>query len=74
MRLSSVQTTLHEVAEQLKKDKSLRRTGGDTPTMRTLPRWLQNEDIPGFELRPHALKQQLRPEEEAWLGLVRRSC
>ena len=69
-----MQTTLHEVAEQLKEDRQLRNKGGDTPTMRTLPRWLQNEEIPGFELRPYASKQQLRPEEEAWLGLVRCSC
>lgn len=64
-------TTLHEVAAQLKHDKLLRNKGGDTHTIRSLPRWLQNEEIPGVELRPHAFKQQLRPEEEAWLGLAK---
>ena len=69
-----MQTTLHEVAEQLKEDREYHKIGADTPTHRTLPRWLQNEEIPGIELRPHASKQQLRPEEEAWLGLVRCCC
>ena len=74
MHLFCVQTTLHELAKQLDEDMAYREAGGDTPTLRTLPRWLQNEEIPGIELRPHAPKQQLRPEEEAWLGLVRCSC
>ena len=61
------------LAEDVQKRKEEYSSGMYDEDVRTIPRWQAQEAVPGHKLRPGSQKQQLRPEEEESLELVRLS-
>ena len=65
-----LQTNLYKLAKEIAREQQIEEVGGYEPQIRDRHRWDVNESIPGEQLRPGALKMQLRPDEEAALPLV----
>ena len=70
---ASVQVTLGQLAKEVKEEEDLRSQQGVGAIDSTGRSGRKLDKVPGWELRPGAPKMQLRPEEEARLGLVRQA-
>lgn len=64
-------TTLGRLRQRWRAAQRLFDSGALDESVRTVPRWQRDDSLPGELLRPHALKQQLREEEEQELELDR---
>ena len=65
-----MQTNLLKLAQQVVRNRKVKEVAGDEPQNRDMLHREIIEAIPGQELRPGALKMQLRAGEEAALPLV----